>query len=148
MEISTSITNYFNNNDIDNERKTNVNSYFSLELLREIFLYSVNQTGDDQLTVTRLKSWLDQVDIASEKVFDLVYQERFQPAYGIGTKPDPRKGFYWYQKSALGGNNTGMFNLANCYQFQWATLQDMHQALKWYRLSEKNGNESATREID
>jgi hypothetical protein len=59
--------------------------------------------------------------------------------HGKGVDIDLDKAFYWYEKSAEGGDLTGQNNLGVCYENGRGVDIDLQKAFHWYQKSAEAG---------
>lgn len=69
--------------------------------------------------------------IAAEKGYTLSMNNLAHLYYNIEGFIDDDKAFYWYHKSATGGNENAMNGLGMCYKYGIGTPVDIDQALFW-----------------
>ncbi|KAG9307093.1 hypothetical protein G9A89_016921 [Geosiphon pyriformis] len=66
--------------------------------------------------------------------------------YSDCTGVNPRKAFYWYQKSCHhairfeGGDSSSLIHIAHCYEIGFGTESDWHAVLSFYNKAMKKGN--------
>ncbi|EXX56247.1 uncharacterized protein OCT59_003182 [Rhizophagus irregularis] len=63
---------------------------------------------------------------------------------GIGTEIDKQKAVDLYQKAAYLGNDVAQYNVALWYE----DMQDINQAIHWYKLSAEQGNQKAQSKLE
>ncbi|KAG9298819.1 hypothetical protein G9A89_015840 [Geosiphon pyriformis] len=66
---------------------------------------------------------------------------------GEGTQKNILRGFFYYKQAGHNGHSRGQMNLACCYHYALGTLRDLHEALRWYKIAYRNGDENTMREI-
>ncbi|AGI48002.1 Sel1 repeat protein [Thermoplasmatales archaeon BRNA1] len=54
-------------------------------------------------------------------------------AVGLGVERDPQKAFSYYCKASEAGSDTGIQNVAFCYQHGFGVTQDIRKAMKMYQ---------------
>ena len=67
---------------------------------------------------------------------------------GVGTDVNKEKAFELYQKAANLGNDVAQYNLALVYENGDGIVQDIDQAIYWYRKSAEQGYQSARNKLE
>ncbi|CAG8549229.1 4975_t:CDS:2 [Ambispora gerdemannii] len=139
-----------------------IDSYWTspTDQLLHIFKKSNKELKSDEEIVKIVEEWLKQKNYSASDCFAKVldyYQYQHHPSnknkyqyaallaflyrWGIGTRIDPQKTFYWYTVAAektrdpLAQNELGW-----CFSEGFGTKQDHKEALKWFMKSAESGN--------
>lgn len=99
------------------------------------------------------KNWKDLISKAkagnpeAEWEVGAKYDEGVVNNHTILVKPNSKKAFYWYKRSAKHGNSSGQLCLGYCFDVGNGVKQDKKQALYWYKKAFKNAESIAASNI-
>lgn len=90
-----------------------------------------------QEAMSWLKKAADKENAEAYNLIGIMYTN------GEGVKADPRMAFEWFEKSAEGGYDWGIYNLAQCYENGDGVTKDWDKAWDLYTEATEKGNQSA-----